>query len=69
MGHIVLSIAARGLVELVAICLAYFFDRAIHAKIALFDPDGALADALDLFDGVRDKQYRCLLYTSPSPRD
>lgn len=43
------------LVELIAICLADLFHRPVHAELALFDPDGAVADALDLLDGVADE--------------
>ncbi len=58
MRHGALRFDASRLVELVAVRLAHFFDGTVHAQVALFDPDGALADALDLLDGVGDEQYR-----------
>ena len=44
------------LCELRAICLADFVDGAVHAQVALLDPDRALADALDLVHGVAHEQ-------------
>ena len=41
---------APPLPKLVAIRLADLADRTVHAQVALLDPDGALADALDLLD-------------------
>lgn len=45
------------LCELRAICLADLVDGAVHAQVALLDPDRALADALDLVHGVAHEQH------------
>ena len=47
---------ARCLCELRAICLADLVDGAVHAQVALLDPDRALADALGLVHGVAHEQ-------------
>ena len=46
------------LVELGPVGAADLLDGAVHALLALLDPDGAGADALDLLDGVADKEHR-----------
>lgn len=47
---------ARCLCELGAICPADLVDGAVHAQVALLDPNRALADALDLVHGVAHEQ-------------
>ena len=54
--HESFSDASYGLVELFTIGMADFLNRSIHALLALFNPDGALADSLDLLHGVGDEQ-------------
>ena len=43
--------------ELLAIRLADVLHGAVHAHVALLDPDGALADALDLVHGMAHQQH------------
>ena len=42
--------------KLLAVGLADVLHRAVHAHGALFNPDGALADSLDLVHGVAHQQ-------------
>lgn len=50
--------AAISLRKLIPILLADFLDGSVQTQIALLDPDGALADALHLLDGVAQEQHR-----------
>lgn len=50
--------AAISLRKLIPILLADFLDGSVQTQIALLDPDGALADALHLLDGVAHEQHR-----------